>query len=146
VGIRQALARKGTVLVACKGTKLPFDLRNQRIENYDYFSALGVAEFISQLRSVIENAVVQDIVSPVHALIPKLFVRTYEVGKEPDVAAAVLGNNETSLTAYRNALKLNPPVEHARSELEQLEFLRERNFAAERLQNVLPILREYVNS
>ena len=35
LGIRQALSKKGTVLVACKGTKLPFDVRNQYVIPYE---------------------------------------------------------------------------------------------------------------
>src|SRR4051812_33129945 len=39
LGIRQALSKKGTVLVACKGVRLPFDVRNQYVIPYDYFAA-----------------------------------------------------------------------------------------------------------
>src|SRR5260370_18541908 len=45
LGIRQALSRKGTVLVACKGTKLPFDVRNQYVINYNYFEAPALRPF-----------------------------------------------------------------------------------------------------
>lgn len=84
VGIRQALAKKGTVLVACEGTKLPFDLRNQSVNYYDYFAAPKLPEFISKLRLAIENTALQEVDSPVHVFVPELFVKTYEIGKHPD--------------------------------------------------------------
>jgi uncharacterized protein HemY len=61
-------------------------------------------------------------------------------------SALVLGDQEAATTAYRKALSYNPPVEHVRSEAEQLEFLVERNFAADRARSILPIFREYLAS
>jgi tetratricopeptide (TPR) repeat protein len=59
-------------------------------------------------------------------------------------AHVALGNQETASAAYRMAIETHPPVEHVRSEAEQLEFLIDRNFAAENARNVLPVLREYL--
>lgn len=74
LGIRQALSKKATVLVACKGTKLPFDVRNQYVINYDYFVAPTLRLFQSQLREAIENASAQEVDSPVHVFLPGLSV------------------------------------------------------------------------
>ena len=75
LGIRQALRRKGTILTACKGTKLPFDVRNQTVIPYDYFAAPTLRAFQSELRQTIKNAVEQELDSPVHVYLPGLIVR-----------------------------------------------------------------------
>ena len=59
-------------------------------------------------------------------------------------AALVFGNQEAANTAYHKAISFNPPVEHVRSEVEQLEFLVEKNFATEGARSILPILRDYL--
>jgi Flp pilus assembly protein TadD len=84
LGIRQALSKKGTVLVACKGTKLPFDVRNQYVINYDYFAAPTLRAFQVQLREAIENASAQEIDSPVHVFLPGLFVGRSADGTSPE--------------------------------------------------------------
>jgi tetratricopeptide (TPR) repeat protein len=61
-------------------------------------------------------------------------------------SVVVLGNQRSANAAYRKALSYNPPVEHVRSEAEQLEFLVERKFAADNARSVLPILNEYLAS
>ena len=76
LGIRQALSKKGTVLVACKGTNLPFDVRNQYVIPYDYFAAPTLRKFQAELRQAIKNASVQDD-SPVHVYLPGLVVGRY---------------------------------------------------------------------
>lgn len=78
LGIRQALSKKGTVLVACKGTKLPFDVRNQYVITYDYFAAPALWSFQASLRQAIENASVQELNSPVHMFLPGLVVGRYQ--------------------------------------------------------------------
>lgn len=83
-GIRHALAKKGTVLVACEGTKLTFDFQTQSVYYYSYFAAPRIPEFISTLREVIKNTARPGVDSPVHIFVPELFVRTYESGKDPD--------------------------------------------------------------
>src|SRR4051812_40911459 len=72
LGIRQALSKKGTVLVACKGVRLPFDVRNQYVIPYDYFAAPTLRSFQSQLRQAILNASAQEADSPVHVFLPGL--------------------------------------------------------------------------
>jgi Flp pilus assembly protein TadD len=84
LGIRQALSKKGTVLVACNGTKLPFDVRNQYVINYDYFAAPTLRTFQSQLREAIENASSQEVDSPVHVYLPGLFVGRAADGTSPE--------------------------------------------------------------
>ena len=90
LGIRQALSKKGTILVACKGTKLPFDVRNQYIIFYDYFAAPALRAlpalraFQTELRQAIENASVQELDSPVHVFLPGLAVARYRGEKPPD--------------------------------------------------------------
>src|SRR5215471_19291621 len=74
LGIRQALSRKGTVLVACKGTRLPFDVQNQNVIRYDFFDATTLRAFQEKLRQVIENASTQELDSPVHVMLPGLVV------------------------------------------------------------------------
>lgn len=84
LGIRQALSKKGTVLVACKGTKLPFDVRNQYVISYDYFAAPTLRAFQADLHQAIENAAIQELDSPVHVFLPGLVVRRYRGEKPPE--------------------------------------------------------------
>jgi tetratricopeptide (TPR) repeat protein len=84
LGIRQALSRKGTVLVACKGTKLPFDVRNQYVIHYDYFAAPTLRSFQLELGQAIENASRQEVDSPIHVFLPGLIVRRYQGEKPPE--------------------------------------------------------------
>jgi tetratricopeptide (TPR) repeat protein len=84
LGIRQALSKKGTVLVACKGTKLPFDVRNQYVINYNYFAAPALRAFQAELRQAIENASTQELDSPVHVYLPGLVVGRYRDEKPPE--------------------------------------------------------------
>jgi tetratricopeptide (TPR) repeat protein len=82
LGIRQALSKKGTILVACKGSKLPFDVRNQYVINYDYFAAPTLRAFQTELRQAIGNASIQEMDSPVHVFLPGLVVGRY-LGETP---------------------------------------------------------------
>jgi tetratricopeptide (TPR) repeat protein len=90
LGIRQALSKKGTVMVACNGTKLPFDVRNQTVIHYDYFAspapraASALREFQKQLRQAIEEASGPELNSPVHVLLPGLSIGLYKAGKSPE--------------------------------------------------------------
>jgi tetratricopeptide (TPR) repeat protein len=61
-------------------------------------------------------------------------------------ANVALGDQGAASVAYQKAVDANPPVEHVRSEAEQLEFLIERNFAAESARNVIPILYHYLET
>lgn len=84
LGIRQALSKKGTVLVACKGTRLPFDVRNQYVIHYDYFAAPTLRAFQAVLRQAIDDASVQELDSPVHVFLPGLVVGRYQGQKPPE--------------------------------------------------------------
>ncbi len=90
LGIRQALARRGTVLVAQKGTNLPFDVRNQFVLNYDYFRAPSLPKFHNDLRSAIESAAAHEDGSPVHTFLPGLFIGRYSPGTSPAEAISAL--------------------------------------------------------
>jgi tetratricopeptide (TPR) repeat protein len=103
LGIRQALSRKGTVLVACKGTKLPFDVRNQYVIHYDYFAAPTLPAFHVELRQAINNAGIQELDSPVHVFLPGLVVRRYRGEKPPEVRVEELTHRIQELeTALRD--------------------------------------------
>lgn len=123
VGIRQALARKGTVLVACKGTKLPFDLRNQAYLEYDPFDSTTIAGFISKLRRAIEKAALQQLASPVHQLVPGLFVRTYEAGQDPD---AVIHDLKQRIEQLEQELRDRQSKDEEERLLGNLEAAKER--------------------
>lgn len=99
LGIRQALSKKGTVLVACKGTKLPFDVRNQYVINYDYFAAPTLRVFQAELRQSIENASIQEIDSPVHVFLPGLVVGRYRGEQPPEARVQELNNRIQDLEA-----------------------------------------------
>jgi hypothetical protein len=84
LGIRQALSKKATVLVACQGTNLPFDVRNQYVINYDYFAAPNLRAFQTKLRESIKNASGQALDSPVHVFLPGLTVGRFADGMSPE--------------------------------------------------------------
>jgi tetratricopeptide (TPR) repeat protein len=85
LGIRQALSKKGTVLVACKGTRIPFDVRNQYVVYYDYFSAPSLRKFQTALGEAILNVSGREADSPVHIYLPGLFIGRYKDAKSPEV-------------------------------------------------------------
>lgn len=84
LGIRQALSKRGTVLVAQLGSRLPFDVRNQYVLNYDYFKAPSLPQFQKDLKMAIENAASHEADSPVHIYLPGLYVKKYKGGENPD--------------------------------------------------------------
>lgn len=99
LGIRQALSKKGTVLAACKGTKLPFDVRNQYVIFYDYFAAPTLRAFQAELRQAIENASGQELDSPVHVFLPGLVVGRYRGEKPPETRVQDLTHRIQELEA-----------------------------------------------
>ena len=99
LGIRQTLSRKGTVLVACKGTKLPFDVRNQYVIHYDYFAAPTLRGFQAELHQAIKNASVQELDSPVHVFLPGLTVGRYPGKKAPEEQIRELSSRVKELKA-----------------------------------------------
>lgn len=99
LGIRQALSRKGTVLVACRGTKLPFDVRNQYVIHYNYFAAPALRAFQAELRQAIDNASVQELDSPVHVFLPGLVVGRYRGQKPPEARIQELTSRIQELEA-----------------------------------------------
>jgi len=106
LGIRQALSKKGTILVACKGTNLPFDVRNQYVIYYDYFAMPTLRAFQLELGQAIENACIQDLDSPVHVFLPGLVVRRYRGEKPPEAKVQELTERiqelETALRVERS--------------------------------------------
>lgn len=99
LGIRQALSKKGTVLVACKGTKLPFDVRNQYVLPYDYFAAPTLRAFQTQLREAIDNASDQELDSPVHVFLSGLFIARYSGDASPERTVRTLSERVKDLEA-----------------------------------------------
>ncbi|WP_234683510.1 tetratricopeptide repeat protein [Bradyrhizobium monzae] len=102
LGIRQALSKKGTVLVACKGSKLPFDVRNQYVINYDYFAAPALRAFQADLRQAIENASTLEMDSPVHVFLPGLSIGRYLGEKSPEAKVQELS---LKIRALEDALR-----------------------------------------
>lgn len=122
-GIRHALAKKGTVLVACEGTELTFDFKTQSVYYYSYFAAPRIPEFISTLREVIENTALQDVDSPVHIFVPELFVKSYESGQEPDV---VINNLKRRIEQLEQERSVRQSREEEERFLEKLNEARDR--------------------
>jgi tetratricopeptide (TPR) repeat protein len=90
LGIRQALSRKSTVLIAQKDSRLPFDVRNQAVVHYDYFHAPSLPKFHSDLKAVLMAAAAAPGGSPVHTYLPGLFIHRYPDGKTPNEEIADL--------------------------------------------------------
>ena len=101
LGIRQALSRKATVLVACQGTNLPFDVRNQYVINYDYFAAPNLRAFQAKLRESIKNAS-GNTDSPVHVFLPGLSVGRFADGMSPEDEILKLRQHVDELDSERS--------------------------------------------
>ncbi len=84
LGIRQALSKKSTVLIAQKDSELPFDVRNQAVVHYDYFHAPSLPKFHASLTATLMAAAAKPAGSPVHGFLPGLFVGRRKSGKSPD--------------------------------------------------------------
>lgn len=72
LGIRQSISNRGTVLIACKGTRLPFDVRNQYVLEYDLFDATTIRDFTRELHLLILEIIDAYEPSPVHLFLPIL--------------------------------------------------------------------------
>ena len=83
LGIRQALSKKSTVLIAQKNSTLPFDVRNQSVVHYDYFHAPSLPRFHDHLTATLMAAAAKPVGSPVHDYLPGLFVERRTSGKDP---------------------------------------------------------------
>ncbi|MGH8470786.1 MAG: hypothetical protein ACREVY_18050 [Gammaproteobacteria bacterium] len=90
LGIRQALSRKSTVLIAQKNSELPFDVRNQAVVHYDYFHAPSLPKFHDNLAAALTAAAASPGGSPVHTYLPGLFIDRYTSGNTPDKEIADL--------------------------------------------------------
>ena len=90
LGIRQALSRKSTVLIAQKDSTLPFDVRNQAVVHYDYYYAPGLPKFHASLTATLLAAAAKPAGSPVHDYLPGLYVERREGGKDPSEEIADL--------------------------------------------------------
>lgn len=90
LGIRQALSAKSTVLIAQRGTELPFDVRNQSVVHYDAFDGTSVEDFKKALRKTLTAAAAKPSGSPVHTFLPGLYIDRYESGKTPDLEIEAL--------------------------------------------------------
>lgn len=74
LGIRHTLVKKGTVLIAHIEADLPFDLRNQYVLRYDKDDTSKLLSFHKDLKHAIDQAIINDMDSPVHIFIPDLYV------------------------------------------------------------------------
>jgi tetratricopeptide (TPR) repeat protein len=90
LGIRQALSRKSTVLIAQKDSDLPFDVRNQAVIYYDYFHGPSAAKFHTDLKAGLTAAAAAPGGSPVHTFLPGLFIGRFAGGIAPDKEIADL--------------------------------------------------------
>ena len=90
LGIRQALSKKSTVLIAQKSSALPFDVRNQSVVSYDYFHAPSLPRFHADLKATLMSAAAKPAGSPVHDYLPGLFVERRTGGKAPSEEIADL--------------------------------------------------------
>jgi tetratricopeptide (TPR) repeat protein len=83
LGIRQALSKKSTVLIAQSDSILPFDVRNQSVISYDYFHAPSLPRFHERLTATLMAAAAKPAGSPVHDYLPGLYVERRPGGKDP---------------------------------------------------------------
>ena len=83
LGIRQALSKKSTVLIAQSNSILPFDVRNQSVISYDYFHAPSLPRFHERLTATLMAAAAKPAGSPVHDYLPGLYVERRPGGKDP---------------------------------------------------------------
>jgi tetratricopeptide (TPR) repeat protein len=90
LGIRQALSDRSTVLIAQARSRLPFDVRNQAVLNYDCFDGTKVHGFQKALRSSIQIAADGVGRSPVHTFLPDLYVGRFPRGEDPDTVTRAL--------------------------------------------------------
>jgi tetratricopeptide (TPR) repeat protein len=111
LGIRQALSKRGTVLVAQLGTALPFDVASQSVLNYDYFNATLLNKFQNNLQSRILKAALHEKDSPVHIFLPGLFVRRYEASETPELIINKLENQVAVLEAQLSSFKNRASVD-----------------------------------
>jgi len=82
LGLRYALSRFGTILVADARTELPFDTRQFRLLTYEPGNFGKTREFTKRLRETLRVAT--RIESPIYTYQPGLFVGYYEDGATPD--------------------------------------------------------------
>jgi tetratricopeptide (TPR) repeat protein len=99
LGIRQALSRKSTVLIAQKDSELPFDVRNQAVVSYDYFHGPSAAKFHGDLKTALTAAAAAPGGSPVHTFLPGLYIARYSGGQTPDKEIADLKDEIERLRA-----------------------------------------------
>lgn len=97
LGMRHALAKRGTVLIAQHGSKPPFDVRNQYIVHYDHSNAATLLDFHAELKAAITNAAEHDSDSPVHVYVPELQVGIYDVGESPADRIEILKRENSEL-------------------------------------------------
>ncbi|HSR66695.1 MAG TPA: tetratricopeptide repeat-containing protein [Acidobacteriota bacterium] len=135
LGIRQALSMQGAVLVACKGTRLPFDVRNQRVIYYDYSHAPSLPEFHESLRCSIQAAAEDQTASPVHVFLPGLRISRTDS----------LESMDTVLTELRDRLsQLQSNLDSTVSSQEERRFLNQLSDATDK-SNLIRLFRKIQN-
>lgn len=125
LGIRHVFSKKGTVLVAQEGSKLPFNVRNQFVLYYDYFKAPSLPKFHKALGSAIINAYNNSQDSPIHILLPGLNIsreestkdlmrEIEELKKENEVLKANLSKFQKTHEEERYLEKVNKTLEKSK--------------------------------
>ncbi len=119
LGIRQALSKYGTILIAQEGTVLPFNVGSQNVLKYDYFNATLLGQFQSRLRSRILSATSSSSEpdSPVHIFTPGLYVKKYDTSETPDRLIPRLENRIAELEEQLSKLHSQEEIDRLREKI-----------------------------
>lgn len=107
LGMRHVLSKKGTILIAQEGTKLPFDVRNQSVLYYNNFKATSLKVFQKDLKTYILNALSQSEDSPVHTFFPDIRINLKgETAENLELKIKELENQNLELQKEIERIKL----------------------------------------
>lgn len=110
LGVRLTIRKYGTVLVAHKGSVLPFDTRQFRIIFYETNMATKYEVFKKRLKTALSSA--HELESPIYVYQPGLFVSYYEDGKFPNEIISDLQNQISKLKNEKERLEGRYEGEH----------------------------------
>lgn len=117
LGIRHALIKSGTILIAHKDNTFPFDIQNQYVLRYG-LEVNEVRKFEVELKAAIDNAISNADDSPVHIFLPGLFVGRYENGRSPDIEVLELRSRleelEKKIAKYEKEDRIWPQIQEAK--------------------------------
>ena len=100
LGVRLTMCKYGTVLVAHKGSILPFDIRQFRVIFYETRLATEYEDFKKRLKIALSNA--HKIESPIYIYQPGLFVSYYEDGKFPN---KIISDLQSQISKLKNEIE-----------------------------------------